>query len=438
MLIAALGLIPGGQVTAQTFTTLHSFSAISSQNGPYTNSDGAHPYAGLVLSGSTLYGAANNGGTWENGTLFKVNIDGTGFATLHNFTAMSPDASYTYEVDTNSDGAYPYGSLILCGDTLYGTTLAGGILANGTVFKVTTNGTGFTTLHSFGPTPPYPGAYTNEGGAFLKGGLVLASNTLYGTTYYGGMAGRGTVFKVNIDGTGFTNLHIFTDPDIDGAYPVASLRVLSNTLYGTTSGYGSTNFGTVFAVNTDATGFTNLHNFKGSDGVVPYGFLVFSGNTMYSTASGGGNSHYGTVFALSTDGSGFTNLYSFTATSEPYSRGTNSDGSRPSAELVLSGYTLYGTAETGGNSGNGDSGNGTIFSLSFLPKLTIIPSGPYVLVTWPTNYAGFDYTGFTLQSTTSLLSPVWTTVSPGPVVIGGQNVVVNTVSGTQQFYRLSQ
>ena len=157
MLIAALGLIPGGQVTAQTFTTLHSFSAISSQNGPYTNSDGAHPYAGLVLSGSTLYGAANNGGTWENGTLFKVNIDGTGFATLHNFTAMSPDASYAYEVDTNSDGAYPYGSLILCGDTLYGTTLAGGILANGTVFKVTTNGTGFTTLHSFGPTPPYPG-----------------------------------------------------------------------------------------------------------------------------------------------------------------------------------------------------------------------------------------------------------------------------------------
>jgi len=63
--------------------------------------------------------------------------------------------------------------LILCGDTLYGTTLAGGILANGTVFKVTTNGTGFTTLHSFGPTPPYPGAYTNEGGAFLKGGLVF-------------------------------------------------------------------------------------------------------------------------------------------------------------------------------------------------------------------------------------------------------------------------
>jgi len=491
VLIAVLGLMLAGRVTAQKFTTLHSFTAISSQNGPYTNSDGANPYAGLVLSGSTLYGAAHKGGTWENGTLFKVNVDGTGFATLHNFTAMSPDASYTYEVDTNSDGASPYGSLVLCDDTLYGTTYGGGSLGNGTVFKVTTNGTGFTMLYSFGPTPPYPGPYTNGEGAFLKGGLVLESNTLYGTTYYGGIAGKGTVFKVNIDGTGFTNLHVFINPDIDGAYPVASLRVLSNTLYGTTTGYGSTNVGSVFAVNTDTTGFTNLHNFVGSDGSFPYGFLVFSGNTMYSTTASGGSSHYGTIFALNTDGTsfatlhnytatetalstntdgavpfggltlsgntlygttqtggtsgsgtifavntngtGFTTLYNFTLTSEDYRKGTNSDGSEPASGLVLSGYTLYGTAQTGG-----DSGNGTVFSLSFPPQLTIIPSGPYVILTWPTNYAGFDYTGFTLQATTDLGSPVWTTVSPGPVVIGGQNVVVNTISGTQQFFRLSQ
>src|SRR2546427_455059 len=86
VLIAAVGLALAGQLAGQTFTTLHSFTAISSQNGPYTNSDGANPSAGLVLSGSTLYGAAHKGGTWENGTLLKVNIDGTGFATLHNFT----------------------------------------------------------------------------------------------------------------------------------------------------------------------------------------------------------------------------------------------------------------------------------------------------------------------------------------------------------------
>jgi hypothetical protein len=54
---------------------------------------------------------------------------------------------------------------------------------------------------------------------------------------------------------------------------------------------------------------------------------------------------------------------------------------------------------------------------------------------WPV--AGFDYTGYTLQSTTNL-GPlaVWVTNSPAPVVIGGQNVIINPMSGPQQFYRL--
>jgi formylglycine-generating enzyme required for sulfatase activity len=85
-------------------------------------------------------------------------------------------------------------------------------------------------------------------------------------------------------------------------------------------------------------------------------------------------------------------------------------------------------------------GNGTVFSLSFAPpQLTIIPSGAKAILTWPTNVAGFDYTGYTLQSTTNLVSPVvWTTVSPGPVVVNGQNTVTNPISGAQQFYRLFQ
>jgi hypothetical protein len=73
------------------------------------------------------------------------------------------------------------------------------------------------------------------------------------------------------------------------------------------------------------------------------------------------------------------------------------------------------------------------------PQLTITRSGPNVLLRWPTNNAGYDYTGFTLQSTTNLFSPaVWSTNSPAPVVIGGQNVIINPISGPQQFYRLRQ
>jgi len=121
----------------------------------------------------------------------------------------------------------------------------------------------------------------------------------------------------------------------------------------------------------------------------------------------------------------FTTVHIFTG---------GTDGAQPVAGLVLSGNTLFGTTHRGGDS----AGDGTVFSLSFPPpQLTLIPSGPNLILRWPANYAGFEYTGYTLQSTTNLAAPVWTTVSPGSVVVDGQNTVTNPVSGTQQFYRLA-
>jgi uncharacterized repeat protein (TIGR03803 family) len=100
--------------------------------------------------------------------------------------------------------------------------------------------------------------------------------------------------------------------------------------------------------------------------------------------------------------------------------------------LLISGNTLYGAAGVGGSSGYG-----TVFSLSFAPRLTIARSAANVVVTWPTNVAGFDYTGFTLQSTTNLVSPaVWSINSPAPTVVNGQNTVTNPASDTQKFFRL--
>jgi hypothetical protein len=89
---------------------------------------------------------------------------------------------------------------------------------------------------------------------------------------------------------------------------------------------------------------------------------------------------------------------------------------------------LYGAAGSGGSFGNG-----TVFSLSLPPpRLTIIPSGANVILKWPINAAGF-----TLQSTTNLISPaVWSTNSPASVVVNGQNTVTNPASGTQNFFRL--
>jgi hypothetical protein len=78
---------------------------------------------------------------------------------------------------------------------------------------------------------------------------------------------------------------------------------------------------------------------------------------------------------------------------------------------------------------------GTVFSISFPPQLNLSISGPNSILSWPTD---FDYTDYRLQSTTNLSSPAWTTNLPAPVVVNGQNTVTNPVSGTQQFFRLSQ
>src|ERR1035437_856594 len=425
LLIAGLGLIPAGRVTAQTFTTLHSFTATTSDY-PNTNSDGAYPFAGLILSGNTLYGTAHGGGSLGWGTVFAFHTDGTGFTTLHNFTG-------------GDDGYGPRAGLILSSNTLYGTAAEGGSPGDGTVFAVHTDGTGLTTLHNF--TGGYDG--------WSPKAVILSGNTLYGTagcnSVYGTAIG-GTVFAVNTDGTGFMNVYNFTplynSTNSDGAGLQAGLILSSNTLYGTAVQGGSSAGGTVFKVNTDGTGFTNLHSFTAasgplgtnSDGANPFAGLILSNNTLYGTTSYGGSLGDGTVCAVNIDSTGFTNLHSFTQLSVP-DTGTNSDGGNPIAGLILSGNTLYGTAEQGASSDNG-----TVFSLSLgsasapVPTLTIVPSGTNVILTWPANAAGFA-----LQSTTNLVSPViWTNVSPAPVVVNGQYAVTNPASGTKKFYQLSQ
>jgi uncharacterized repeat protein (TIGR03803 family) len=450
-LVCTALLLLTSALNAQTLTVLHSF----------TDSDGAFPYAGLILQDNTLYGTTALGGASDGGTVFALNTDGTGFAVLHSFSGfgdgVAPEAGLilsggslygtatgggsagygtVFAVNTDSTAfttlhSFTGGNgnlrlstagLIISDNSLYGTAPLGGSSGSGTLFKVNIDGTGFTTLHNFARAPD---------GANPQAGLILSGNTLYGTAAGGGSSSNGTVFRVSIDGTAFTNLHSFTatsgpDPSTnsDGAEPYAGLILSGNTLYGTTYGGGIGGNGTVFALNTDGTGFTTLHNFAGpGDGANPQAGLILSGNILYGTATGGGSAGSGTVFKLNTDGSGFTNLYSFT---------DGSDGGDPSAGLILSGSSLYGTAQCGGNSGEG-----TLFRLSLpvtAPQLAVIPAGANVILTWPT-----DAAGFALQSTTNLGSPaLWTAVSPDPVAANGRNIVTNSISGAQQFYRLAQ
>jgi uncharacterized repeat protein (TIGR03803 family) len=463
ILAIGLGLTTPDRVRAQTFTVLHSFTA-----RPFvTNYDGAYPAGRLIAdaSGNTLYGTANLGGDKGFGTVFSLNTDGTGLKNLHSFNYFT-------------EGSQPLGGLVLSGNTLFGTTWQGGTSGNGAVFAVHTDGTGFTNLYDF--TARSGPLSTNSDGANSRAGLVMSSsgNTLYGTAENGGGAGYGTIFKVNTNGTGFTTLHGFTalsgpsNTNSDGIRPNSRVILSGNTLYGSAIGGGSFGRGTVFKVNTDGAGFTTLHSFNGSDGAGPFSGLLLSGTTLYGTTRGGGIFDQGTVFALNTNGTDFTTLLEFTSSSDGvypttdlilsgdslygttagsagtvfalrtdgtgftnlYSLDYASEGSGPSV-LILLGNTLYGVASSGGAEG-GSTGNGTVFSLSFNPQLTIIPSGADVVLTWPTNVAGFDYTGFTLQSTTNPISPVWSSNSLSPTVVNGQNTITNPASEAQRFFRL--
>src|SRR5690348_10904569 len=110
---------------------------------------GAYPRCGLMLSGSTLYGTTYGGGSSGSGTIFKVNTDGTAFSVLHSFSALN----FTTKGAINNDGANPVAGLVLSGNTLYGAASAGGPWGEGTLFSIAIDGTGFTILHNFTARP---------------------------------------------------------------------------------------------------------------------------------------------------------------------------------------------------------------------------------------------------------------------------------------------
>src|SRR5579864_7408484 len=141
-LTIGLGLMLAGSVAAQVFQTLHTFTG---------GSDGANPFAALILSGSTLYGTAAFGGGSGYGTLFAISTNGTGFKVLQSFNGAS-------------DEAYPMSGLLLFGDTLFGATSGPGS-SLGALFAINTNGTGFRTLHVFTSTSGPD--YTNSDGGVV-------------------------------------------------------------------------------------------------------------------------------------------------------------------------------------------------------------------------------------------------------------------------------
>jgi len=110
--------------------------------------------------------------------IFSIDTDGKHFTILQNFG----------KTGTN-DGQNPYGSLLLNGTTLYGTTQAGGSKGNGTVFQIDTSGSNYARIYDFKNLPD---------GANPIDNVILLDNTLYGMTEAGGLCNDGAIFAIQL------------------------------------------------------------------------------------------------------------------------------------------------------------------------------------------------------------------------------------------------
>jgi uncharacterized repeat protein (TIGR03803 family) len=333
-----------------TFTTLASFD------------DGFYPQMVLTQGiDGNFYGTTPFGGGGAGcrgcGTVFQMTPAGA-LTTLY---AFCPQAYCL-------DGSYPAGALAQASNgDLYGTTAQGGGSTEcdegcGTVFKITEAGK-LTTLYSFCATAGC------VDGKQPNGGLVRGTNgTFYGTTAFGGLNAKGTIFEISPAGKLTT---LFSVDGTDGDEPEGTLvQARNGNFYGETEyGGASYNSGTLFEMTRGGV-LTTLFTF-GTGGDFPVGGLIQARNTDFYgvTADGGSNSNpnycltgCGTIFKTTPAGT-LTTLYDFCAKADC------ADGMTPNGPLVqATDGNFYGT--TYGYPAN----QGTVFEITPEGKLSTLYS----------------------------------------------------------------
>jgi len=154
-----------------TETILHEFEL---------KDDGGVPYAGIVVDGDKLLGAATDGGAGGSsggGTVFELTPSESGwkFGVLYELPGWGISGSFR--------------NLLVGSGKIYATTHCDGADSSGTVYELTPSGDAWKTKLLYTFTGASDGQYSFSN-------LVLYEGSLYGTTKQGGEGDNGVVFKV--------------------------------------------------------------------------------------------------------------------------------------------------------------------------------------------------------------------------------------------------
>ena len=267
----------------------------------FTGTNGSKPVGGLVQdSAGNFWGVTTYGGTYGQGTVFKMTPSGT-LTVVHSFTSSGNDGNqpYTQALAVDASG------------NLYGTTQRGGWYGCGAAFKIASPATSpaFSVINNFQYSP-----------CFALGGLTYSNGNLYGATEFGGDNGTGDVYKMSVSGQ-VTELYSFQQGS-DGYNPVGRVAVdSSGNVYGTTTAGGSHGVGFIYKVPPAGLGdgsLTPLYSFNNStDGFSANGVMIGSDGNLYGTNAQNGPGSFGTMWSWGLSAGSLTTATAVTSSHNP-------------------------------------------------------------------------------------------------------------------------
>ncbi|MBK9401439.1 MAG: T9SS type A sorting domain-containing protein [Bacteroidetes bacterium] len=284
----ALGDIFSYNPATNVYTMLYSMDSLS----------GYYPRGTVIkATNNKLYGLTNNGGTFNKGVLYSLDLSNNQYTKLHEFDGPT--------------GQLPNGTVMQAANgKLYGMTTTGGQGGAGVIFSYDISTSTYAIVHDFN--------FTNGFSPF--GNLMQGANgLLYGMAFGGGATGNGVLFSFNTANNGHSVLHNFDG--VNGSAPMGTVMENAGVFYGNTSQGGTNNKGVIFSFNPSSGTYTKLHDFAVATGCTPFGnVMMASDGKLYGMTLNGGVNNLGAIFSYNLSSGVYTKIYdgSFPTGGLPY------------------------------------------------------------------------------------------------------------------------